>query len=149
MKRVTMKRALNSAAAALLFGLLASASGCVQVQSRQYLGVQAFSPTKAGSVEILRTPPTRPNLRLGEITVDPKNNTSVKTIEEKFRGAAAKMGANAVVIVSDRTELMGVRETGPWYAAEATPITERVIVGVAIRYTAPPAEGQGLGMAAP
>jgi hypothetical protein len=130
-----MKPVLNSLAAAVLLALLASASGCVQVQSRPYIGVEAFSPTAPDTVHILRTPPTRPNLRLGEITVEPQNNTSVQTIEGKFRDAAARMGANAVVIVADRTELMGMQETGPWYGAELTPITGRVIVGVAIRYT--------------
>ena len=139
-----MKPVLNSLAAVSLLTLLAGTQGCVQVQSRQYIGVQAFSATKADAVEVLRTPPTRPHLRLGEITVEPQTNTSVKTIEEKFRGAAAKMGANAVVIVADRTELMGVRETGPWYDAEASPITGRVIMGVAIRYTDPPPQvGEG------
>jgi hypothetical protein len=129
--------------AVLLLALLASASGgCVQVQSRPYIGVQAFSPTKPDSIEILRTAPTKPHLRLGEITVEPKSNTSVQTIEEKFRQAAAKMGANAVVIVADRTELMGMMETGPWYGAEMTPVTGRVIMGVAIRYTS--ASGPGL-----
>jgi hypothetical protein len=109
----------------------------------------AFSPTKAGSVEILRAPPTRPHLRLGEVTVDPQNNTSVQTIEQKFRESAAKMGANAVVIVSDKTELMGIQENGPWYAAQATPITGRVIVGVAIRYTAAPETPAPVAAAAP
>ena len=134
-----MKPVLNSVAAAVLLALLASALGCVQVQSRPYIGVAAFAPTQPDTVQILRTAPTRPNLRLGEITVEPKNNTSVQTIEEKFRDAAAKMGANAVVIVADRTELMGMQETGSWYNAQMTPITGRVIVGVAIRYTGPPA----------
>jgi len=105
------------------------------VQSRPYIGVEAFSPTAPDTVQILRSAPTQPNLRLGEITVEPKNNTSVQTIEEKFRDAAARMGANAVVIVADRTEVMGMQETGSWYNADLTPITGRVILGVAIRYT--------------
>jgi len=136
-----MKPVLNSFAAAptvvtaVLLALLVSATGCVQVQSRPYIGVEAFSPTAPDTVQILRSAPTQPNLRLGEITVEPKNNTSVQTIEEKFRDAAARMGANAVVIVADRTEVMGMQETGSWYNADLTPITGRVILGVAIRYT--------------
>jgi hypothetical protein len=143
-KRSITMRVRNTAAATVLLALLAGASGCVQVQSRQYIGVQAFSATKPDAVEVLRTPPTRPHLRLGEVTVEPPASASVKTIEQKFRGAAAKMGANAVVIVADRTEVMGVRETGSWYDADETPITGRVIVGVAIRYTDPPSQvGEG------
>jgi hypothetical protein len=134
------------AVAIVLLALLACASGgCVQVQSRPYIGVQAFSPTKADSVEVLRTPPTKPHMRLGEITVEPNSNTSVQTIEQKFRQAGAKMGANAVVIVSDRTELMGIAETGPWYGADLTPVTGRVILGVAIRYMNPTQPGLAPG----
>src|SRR4051812_27025671 len=105
-----MKRMLNSAAVVVLFALVARTIGCVSVQSREYVGVQAFAPTQADSVAILRAAPTRPNLRLGEVTVEPKSDTSVQTIEQKFRQAAAKMGANALVIVSDKTELMGIQE---------------------------------------
>jgi hypothetical protein len=132
-----MKRALNSAVVVALFALLASASGCVQVQSRPYIGVDAFAATKTDSIEILRTAPKGPHVRLGQITVEPQGNTSVQTIEQKFRQAAAKMGANAVVIVADKTELMGVQEMGSWYDPEVAPVTGRVIVGIAIRYTSP------------
>jgi len=130
--------------AAIMLALLAAAPGCVKVQSRQYIGVEAFPPTQPDSVEILRTAPTKPHVRLGEITVEPQPSTKVATIEEKFRAAGAKMGANAVVIVSDRTELMGVTETGPWYAGgEMREITGRVVVGVAIHYTTPGSDGLG------
>ena len=139
-----MKRLLMPVAAVFVV-LLAGASGCVSVQSRQYLGVEAFSATNPSTVEILRHPPTRPHLRLGEITVEPQSNTSVTTIEQKFRQAAAKMGANAVVIVSDKTQLLGIQDTGPWYGGDLTPITGRVIVGVAIRYTDQPAAGPAPG----
>ncbi len=120
----------------VLFALLATGSGCVSVQSDEYVGMPTFAPTDADTIRVLRTPPTQPHLRLGEITVEPNNNnTSVQTIEEKFQKAAAKMGANAVVIVADRTELMGIDNSGPWYGGAMTPVVGRVVVGVAIRYT--------------
>src|SRR6185295_6008464 len=58
---INMKHVLNSVPAAVLLAFLASASGCVQVQSRPYIGVEAFSPTAPDTVQILRMAPSRPN----------------------------------------------------------------------------------------
>jgi hypothetical protein len=55
-------------------------------------------------------------------------------MEAKFGQAAAKMGADAVVIVADRTMLMGGVAMGPWWGRQLDPVYGRVIVGVAIRY---------------
>ena len=40
----------------------------------------------------------------------------VQKIDAALRKAAAKMGADAVVIVSDRTQVTRAIVTGPWYA---------------------------------
>jgi hypothetical protein len=85
-------------------------------------------------------PPKQPNIRLGVITVEPPASEIVDTlnVEKQLRTAAARWGANAVVIVADRTQpVVGTGETSAWYGAEMPPETERVIVGVAIRYTGP------------
>lgn len=116
-------------------GLLLGGCNTVDIQTRQDLGVPTYAPTEAASVTILREPPARANVRLGEIYAQPSGNPSVAEIESKFRQAAAKMGANAVVIVSDRTQLMGTIVTGPWYSRQISPEYQRYIVGVAIRYT--------------
>ena len=47
------------------------------------------------------------------------------------------MGANAVVIVADHTQIVGAVVSGPLWARSVNTITGRVIVGVAIRYTGP------------
>ena len=44
------------------------------------------------------------------------------------------MGADAVVIVSDRTQVAGATITGPWYGRTIQQTTARVVVGVAIKY---------------
>jgi hypothetical protein len=48
------------------------------------------------------------------------------------------MGADAIVIVFDRTEITGAMINGPWFGRTVQTITGRVIVGVAIKYTGDP-----------
>jgi hypothetical protein len=55
-------------------------------------------------------------------------------IQTKLRIAAAKLGANAVVIVMDRTMVLGAYVTGPWWGRQVSPDTGRVIIGVPIHY---------------
>jgi hypothetical protein len=132
MNRAT--RQLGSlAAVALLF--LATSCNTVSVSTRQDLGVPTYLATDPATVQILRTPPTAQHIRLGELTVQPEGNPTVRQIETKMQQAAAKIGANAVVIVADRTMVMGAIVTGPWWGRTLTPETGRVIVGVAIRFT--------------
>src|SRR5690349_8289060 len=92
----------------LLLAVVAVSAGCISVQSEQALGTPIFVPTDPGMVQILRSPPTRPHIRLGKITVEPNEGAKVRAIEQKFQQAASKWGANAVVIVADQTELMGM-----------------------------------------
>jgi hypothetical protein len=117
--------------------LLLVATGCntVSVATRQDLGVPIYPPTDPAAVQILRAPPTAAHIRIGELTVEPQGNPTVQQIETKMQQAAAKLGANAVVIVADRTMVMGAIVTGPWWGRTLSPETGRVIVGVAIRFT--------------
>ena len=124
----------------ILCSLLVAMSGCNSVRTTPATGVPTFPPTNPDSVEILRVPPRQPHLRLGVVTVEPpaSENVDVPSVEKELRTAAAKWGANAVVIVADRTQpVVGTGETAAWYGAEMPPESERVIVGVAIRYTGP------------
>ena len=110
----TVLRGLLPLAAAAAFLAL---TGCnsVPVQTRQNIGVATYPPTDPASVQILREAPTRPNIRLGEITAQPQS-TSVPAseIEAKLREPGAKMGANAVVIVVDKTAVIGATQVGGW-----------------------------------
>jgi hypothetical protein len=126
-------------AAAISSAVLILLAGCntVSLRSSAYLGTPNFPPTDPASVEILQTAPTRPHIRLGEITAEPSGNPTKEEIEKKLQVAAAKMGANAVVIVSDRTQIMGGVVTGGWYNRQFTTVQGRVITTVAIRYTKP------------
>ena len=117
--------------------LLALATGCniVSVQSKQYLGVPSYPPTDPATMQILQAQPTTPNVKLGEITLQPQGNAAKAELEKKLAVAAAKMGANAVVIVQDQTMVFGTTIMGPWWSQTASPDVGRVIVGVAVRFT--------------
>ena len=127
----------NSSALFLVFAVLSFIAGCnyVTVNTKPYLGVPQYPPTNPASVEILRTEPLQPHDRLGEIYLEPTGNPSVTEMEQKLREAAAKMGADAAVLVADRTMRMGATVTGPWYGRQVSPDFQRVIIAVAIRYT--------------
>jgi hypothetical protein len=86
-------------------------------------------------VQILRTPPTRPHVRLGEVTAEPSSDSvPVTEIEAALRKAAAKMGADAAVVVYDKTQTTGAFVTGPWWGRAVQTIQGRVIIAVAIKY---------------
>lgn len=112
-------------------------TGCdtVSVSSTQYIGGPIYAPSNPAQVQILRIMPNRTHARLGEVTAQPSSqDVGVQKIDAALRKAAAKMGADAVVIVSDRTQVTGAIVTGPWYARTVQQTTGRVIVGVAIKY---------------
>jgi hypothetical protein len=115
-------------------------TGCntVSTTSHQYLGGATYPPTDPATIQILRVEPTRPNVQLGQIQAEPSSDSVPNLqIEQALQKKAAKMGANAVVIVADRTQVMGAVVNGPLWARSVDTITGRVIVGVAIRYTQP------------
>jgi len=124
---------LLAAAAVLL-----TATGCntVSISSKQYIGGPTYPPTDPNLVQILRSEPTRPNVQLGQVQAEPSSDSVGNAqIEQALQKAAAKMGANAVVVVADRTQIMGATVTGPLWARSVNTMTGRVIIGVAIRYT--------------
>jgi hypothetical protein len=124
----------------MVLAVLSLLSGCtyVSVQTRPYLAVPVYPPTDPAFVQILHTEPTQPHERLGEIALQPQGNPPVSEMEAKLREAAARMGADAAVIVADTTMLMGSYVTGTWWgrqmSAQYTNIYGRIIIAVAIKY---------------
>jgi len=113
-------------------------TGCntVSINSNQYLGVQSYPPSNPAQIQILRKEPARPHVQLGEVRAEPASDSvSAQKIEAALRTAAARMGADAIVIVYDRTEVTGAMLVGPWYGRSVQQIVGRVVVGVAIKYT--------------
>ena len=123
---------LMASVAALLAG-----AGCntVSTNSTQYLGGPTFPPSDPANVEILRTMPTRPHIQLGEIRAEPAStSTDVVTIETAIRKKAAKMGADAAVVVVDRIQTTGAMVVGGFLNRSVETIEGRVVVAVAIKY---------------
>jgi hypothetical protein len=122
---------------AAIAGLALLLAGCSFVMTRvqPYLGGPKYPPTDPALVEILRAEPTRPHERLGEVFAEPSGDPTVAQYEQALREGAAQMGADAVVVVYDRMQVVGTLVTGPWWAPAASPIVGRVVVGLAIRYT--------------
>jgi hypothetical protein len=87
-------------------------------------------------VEILRTQPTRPHDRLGEIMIDASTDPAppIAKVEEKLRKEAAKLGADAAVVVYDRVQPVGVIVSGGYWYRSASTISGRKLVGIAIKY---------------
>lgn len=122
----------------LALALATIGTGCSYYDSHTitYLGAPRPAATSPAQVKILQTPPSRPHDRLGEIVVDASLNPppDVSKVEARFRREAAKLGADAVVVVSDRAETTGWWMSGPCWSPSVSSLQSRVIVGVAIKY---------------
>ena len=111
-------------------------TGCssVAVRTVRFTEVPPYQPTYADIVQVLRAAPMRPHARLGEVYVEPEGDASVDAIEAALQKGAAPLGADAVVIVADRSLKMGALVETSWEKRDLLPTPDRVVVGVAIRY---------------
>ncbi len=125
-------------AAGVLFAAALAASGCggLSTSSRLYADAPPFAPTDPSSVEVLRSEPSVPYVRLGEVTVSLDGSPSQQAISQALVKRAAQMGATAVVLVYDGSAGMGVMYSGPlWSPADPSQGNQQVVIAVAIRYT--------------
>lgn len=126
-------RSITSLAALLIV------TGCntVSISTNQSLGVPTFPPSNPSSIQILTAPPVKPHIRLGEIQAEPSGDgVTAAQITASLQKAAAKLGADAVVIVSDQNQVMGAMITGPRFGPGRSiqSYQQRVIIGAAIKY---------------
>jgi hypothetical protein len=128
-------RWLGTAVVLAMAALGAAACTTVSVSSIHYLGVPVAAPTDPASVEILRHIPRRANEKLGEVFLEPSGSPTVAEMEQALRKEAAKLGADAAVVVHDKFRRIGSVIQGPWWSRSSYPIYARTIVAVAIRYT--------------
>jgi hypothetical protein len=98
---------------------------------RFYPGTPRFAPTNPMSVDILRREPRRDHIRLGEVWIRPDHGMDRFYVEGILREKAARMGANALVIVADRFFRDGFVNN---YWRGPGRVYDRHIVGIAIRY---------------
>jgi uncharacterized protein YbjQ (UPF0145 family) len=101
-----------------------------------YAGASHYPPGDPASVQILRTEPTKSHDRLGEIVVDAATHSATpgNKVEQKLRQEAAKLGADAVVVVYDRLQPMGASVMSGYWDRSIETVTGHTIVGVAIKY---------------
>ena len=134
---------IRSLAAPLAGTLLLAGVAClfvscasVNATTTQYVGVTHYPPSNPANVAILRSEPTQPFERLGEIMLDSSTDPAppVTEIEQKLRTEAAKIGADAAVVVYDRVQPMGVFISGGYWNRTASTVTGHRLVGLAIKY---------------
>jgi len=117
---------------------LIAAAGCAgpSVSTIRYPNVPDFPQTDPARVQILRTEPARPHQRLGEITADLTGSSApaAHEVEENLRVAAAKLGADAVVLVVNPLGPAGAVASRAWWGTAGGTVTGRDVIGVAIRY---------------
>jgi hypothetical protein len=134
-------RIMKASNPALMLGLavalLLVATGCQSVSTTaiQDIGTPQYAAVDPTHVQILRTEPTRPNVRIGQVrAVTSSPDVAVPKIEEALRKKAAKLGADALVIVYDNTQITGAQVMGGWFNRSVMTTEGRVIIGVAIKY---------------
>jgi hypothetical protein len=128
---------LSPALGLAVISVLLFTTGCqtVSTSTKEALGGPKFPPSDPAQVQILHTEPTRPHVRLGEIRAEPSTESvpAVK-IEDALRTAAAKLGADAAVVVYDQMQITGAYVTGPYWGRTAGTFQGRIIIAVAIKY---------------
>lgn len=122
------KRLTVLAAATLLLGVVS----CYRPYGYNlYPDTPRFAPTHPAQVELLRREPRRDHIRLGEVWIRPTYRMDRFYVEGVLREKAARMGADALVIVADRY----FRERAVYgYWRGPRRVYDRHIVGIAIRY---------------
>jgi hypothetical protein len=95
----------------MLVALACAVSSCstISAHTTKYAGVPPQPPTQPSAVRILRFQPTQPSQQLGEIVLNvTSDNPQVnQQMEDKLREEAAKLGADAVVVVDARVQQEG------------------------------------------
>ena len=123
-------------AALIACALALTACATVDAQTTAYVGVEHPAPTLASEVQVLRTEPTRPHVRLGESILDASVDPwpPITQVEQKLREQAATLGANAAVVVYDNIQLVAAYVSGPLWSRDIETIQGRKLKAIAIRY---------------
>lgn len=122
--------------ASVLAGWLVAGCSSLSDHTIQYVGAPRPPRNDPLQVELLREEPKRAFDRLGEIVVEASLNPppAIEKIESRLRQGAASLGADAVFLVTDQTQVTGSQMWGPYWAPSVTASQSRIVVGVAIKY---------------
>ena len=130
-----MKPVIRTVAVGVAMLFLATGCQTVFTSRTQDIGAPKYPPADPTQVQILRTPPTRAHVRLGEVRAEPSSeNVDAAKIEDALRKEAATLGADAVVVVYDRPQVTGAFVTGPWWGRSLQTVQGRIVIAVAIKY---------------
>jgi len=108
--------------------------GCATIyeNTHAYIGSPQLAPTSPTNVQIFAAEPKRPMDRLGEIILSIDGNPPRQKVENKFKVAAAKLGADGVYIASDRTHIYPMVYYDYWGPVNDE-VWHRLVVGVAFK----------------
>jgi hypothetical protein len=112
-------------------------AGCsgITASTHAYLGIPKYPPIDPNKVQILREEPKQPIDRLGEIILGAEGGVNRDALEKELKRRAAELGANAVIVVYDKTHVFPVVYVD-WYwgPSGVSSETHRDIVALAVRY---------------
>ena len=125
----------------------------IGTHTEQYASVAPQPPTTPNHVKILQTQPAVPYEELGAIVVDGSTEPipPPEKFEEALKQQAAALGADAIVVVSDRVQPGGLvgdlapseyYQVGEYWTRSVETDSGRQIVGVAIKYGSLPMTGR-------
>jgi hypothetical protein len=116
--------------------LLVVCAGCtgITASTHAYLGIPKYPPIDPNAVQILKEEPKEPIERLGEIILSAERGVTRDALEKELRERAGALGANAVIIVHDKTRVFPVVWVDWWGPWSVSSEMNRDIVGVAVRY---------------
>lgn len=132
----TRRSRLPLTARSAALGALLALAACSGVQTSSYklLGAPDLPPTDPASVEILERRPLRPFVRLGQVRAEPEGEADNTAIEQALQQEAAKLGADAVIVLRQGERPVGFEISGFPGSAEARREMGRVVVGEAIHF---------------
>jgi hypothetical protein len=125
----------------------------IGTHTTQYAAVPQLPPTTPNHVKILRQQPPGPYEELGTIVVDGSTEPipPPEKFEEALRQQASDLGAEAVVVVSDRVQPDGLvgdlppseyYRVGEYWTRSVETVSGRQIIAVAIKYGTLPMTGR-------
>jgi hypothetical protein len=126
--------AFNALVAAAAMMLAAGCASTGAVSTIPYPDVGSYPPTDAARVQILRAEPARPHVQLAEITVDVSSSPppTAQEVDGLLRSAAAKLGADAAVVVADSLQPRAGVASSSWW--RGTTSGQGKVIAVAVRY---------------
>lgn len=107
MKRIKIVAWVDYTITLAVILLLAACMTSNMVRVLPRVGVPLYPPTEPTTILVLHEEPSQPFEILGQIIIEPEAALPVPEIEQMLRKEAARMGANAVVILSDMTMRVG------------------------------------------